>query len=390
MGVLVAVGLPLLAVGDPLQRIFSFGEENTCSQCRKNIDRVCSQPYRSDMLLRNDAVRLYGTFRLSGPTCRILERWTRGMFQAVAVDDGRDDAGDGDDHHVQFVAALPDPEAAPQLLLLCRTNKEVIEMADLHPELRIVQGKQIASEVRLVDKQMAAEEQEEIQAHKKGRQTRRGRRDYTAVERIVIAKRSQGGGCEEFARRLQARGVDLKETANVRAICTVHRAKGFEAGTVAITDAVYRAATSCDGDEVHVGFVGASRHRRRLFILSQQDKAIGGRPDSAGGKPGRDLLQQQRQERCEVATTSDSSRYCQLKMTRFVGGAEQQGEDSPTRPSRKQPEDRCRAQGASGLGKRTRRVEQGAPSEASAPSESKEDENPFSQYKFERARRKTE
>lgn len=271
-------GVPLVVCGDPLQEIFSFGDDNTCDDCKGRIAARSDAPYRTGALASADAIRLYSTFRLDAQTCRKLEEWTKGEFQAVSRASERPETAPADGQcsaqaTITFTERLPPPTAAPTLLVLCRTNREVMAIALSSPDMLVVQGAQLATEVRVAD--------EYLPPLATGKEKRKR---YTAIQRLVIEKREEVGGAEALAAALEERAITLdrfssRELAgdSIRAVCTVHRAKGFEAENVAITCAVFESLHDAAAGERNVGFVGASRHRGRLFVVGSD-----GRPRRQG------------------------------------------------------------------------------------------------------------
>ena len=266
--ILRATRVPLVAVGDPLQEIFSFGDDDTCEACKMSINSISLHPYRTDVLLTTNVVRLYSTFRLNPFTCEVLEQWTQGRFQGVSLSNNTVDVKRIENEHsvckddidkrscIRFVKTIPDDKTYPGMLFLCRTNKEVIEMAQRNPSMRVVQGDHIANEIRTVHSVLS-------EKPKKG--TR-----LNAIQRIVLKCRNEPNGVEDMASNLEKQTISLDSvTGNIRAVCTVHRAKGFEAQHITITQSVYDGfKLKLDGpSEQNVSFVGASRHTHSLHVL---------------------------------------------------------------------------------------------------------------------------
>ena len=249
--ILQQAALPIVFVGDPLQEIFSFGDDNTCAGCKTSINANSTTSYRTKILDHRNRISLYGTFRLCEKTCSTLRRWFHGSFKAVSMRPYSTPTSndDGSKTGVQYVQRIPKDE---NLLLLCRTNKEVIDFSLEDPEMHIIQGDKIANELQCIHEQLPA-----ANITKKRR--------WSALQRLVVSLRELGK-LELTLTRLRDMSVQLDNCSEKRSICTVHRAKGFEIKNVVITESVYACMNSADKN---VAFVAVSRHTQQLFIMQK-------------------------------------------------------------------------------------------------------------------------
>lgn len=248
--ILLALGKPVVAVGDPLQQIYGFGNDQVCSECKAAVDAASLAPRFETDVLDHDggATRLYTTFRLSGETVAHLERLQPDHFQATSAA-----AAPATDHQSGIVLgaeAMP-----PHYLRLCRTNAEVVAAARADPTLRVVAGETIANEIEAADAGLGGD----------GKRRHR----LTAMQRIAIDARDAEGGVETVVGLLRERHIELSQAARGnRAVASVHRAKGYEAENVVVGSDLYD--SFAHGTELCVGFVALSRHRHRLLVVREE------------------------------------------------------------------------------------------------------------------------
>lgn len=247
--ILLALGKPVVAVGDPLQQIYGFGNDQVCPECKAAVDAASLAPRFETDVLDHDggATRLYTTFRLDGETVAHLERLQPDHFQATSA------APSPQDHQSGIVLgadAMP-----PHYLRLCRTNAEVVAAARADPTLHVVAGETIANEIEAADAGLGGD----------GKRRRR----LTAMQRIAIEARDAEGGVEAVVGLLRERHIELSQAARGnRAVASVHRAKGYEAENVVVGSDLYD--SFAHGTELCVGFVALSRHRHRLLVVREE------------------------------------------------------------------------------------------------------------------------
>ena len=229
---------PIILVGDHRQTINEFRHQINTTFCSKN-DK-CVFPVEPARLEQLPTVEFYNTYRLCPLTTAFLEDLT-GM-KAVST---RSDFAT-----IHWQTAI----IAPDTLVLCRTNENVVKVALQYQAqgIRVMNGARIAAQL-------------------KNAKTTGTLRGMSTVAMHLTAK----GTLSSTIKMLIDREISMEELARggVLAVSTVHGLKGFETAHVAVHKDVFEHAhaeeqsKSKDNAERNVFLVALSRHKTSLVIL---------------------------------------------------------------------------------------------------------------------------
>lgn len=244
LNVLRALGLPVVAVGDTNQRVYDFDSDSTCAACARLLEESAAphQHFGTGEV----TMQLYATHRLDADTCRVLEEWTG--LETVSM---RSDSQPG---AVRLVDSVP---TEGPLMLLVRTNREVLAAAHADSTLGVVGAIALASELERCSRYVGT--------------ARRTTETYSAVERLAVELLSSGQ-LENICRDLRGRDAQLCDAMLGRIVCTVHRAKGAEAPNVAVHSNVLFPPEGCVTERC-VSVVAASRHTGCLSVVASGSKS---------------------------------------------------------------------------------------------------------------------
>jgi len=229
---------PIILVGDHRQTINEFRHQINTTFCSKN-DK-CVFPVEPARLEQLPTVEFYNTYRLCPLTTAFLEDLT-GM-KAVST---RSDFAT-----IHWQTAI----IAPDTLVLCRTNENVVKVALRYQAqgIRVMNGARIAAQL-------------------KNAKTSGTLRGMSTVAVHLTAK----GTLSSTIKMLIDREISMEELARggVLAVSTVHGLKGFETAHVAVHKDVFEHAhteeqsKNKDNAERNVFLVALSRHKSSLVIL---------------------------------------------------------------------------------------------------------------------------
>lgn len=238
--ILKSIGLPVIAVGDPHQRVYDFEGDRKCPDCAVLLE--ASTPSKGGFGTGETTMQLYATHRLDPGTCRLLEEWTG--LETVSL---RPETGD--QLCVSLVSMVP-PRGP--LMLLTRTNRELVQAAAADGSLGVVGGATLSGELERCARYAS--------------KTKRHREVSSALERLS-AELVTSGQLQAVCADLRARDAPLSGAMTGRIVCTVHRAKGAEAPHVAVfSDVLFPKEVA--GTEACIAVVAASRHTKTLSVIS--------------------------------------------------------------------------------------------------------------------------
>ena len=259
MHIVRRMGVRTIAVGDGHQRIYRFGADLPCQECSQAACAPGAGVWARDLPdAAFDAdpctsVELFTTYRLSQSMCDLVTEWTRGWLACVS--------GCSTPSHqpeapsVRISARAP---ATPPLLVLVRSNREVIESALAEPDLMIVGGDAIADELERAPRPTTT-------------RSKVSHRILTGVQRIAHTLHESGQLAEVIA-AMRSRSAGLEAARSQRVISTVHRAKGSEVPHVAIYHSLLFCRGSyvdfeAGGDDACIAAVAMTRNVQSLTII---------------------------------------------------------------------------------------------------------------------------
>lgn len=247
--ILAALDLPTLAVGDPRQRVYGYTDSRACAECVSLMEATVP-PHAEEGFAAappEHTMPMFETHRLDPLSCQVVDEWTLGRLGMVSTRLPVDFAP------IRLVASAPD--APEPMLLLVRSNREVVAAARGDQTLRVVGGASLAGDLR-------------HSAPKKGK--RRGRDRLTAVESMAL-ELVESGHLETVCTLLEARDAPLSAAIEGRVVSTVHRCKGSQAPHVTVAREVLFPTSDALGDFC-VAVVAATRHTCRLNILESRPR----------------------------------------------------------------------------------------------------------------------
>lgn len=251
--ILRRVDAPTLLVGDRRQRIFRFGDRPACETC---LEQMGTPSWEETLAGANSShlISLYATHRLGSLSCSALRDWTGGRLSMVSArPPGKD----------QVIVCSDIPPSPQPILVLARTNQELVEIVQGDDTLGVVGGAALAAAIVHVAERM----------HAGGlKKRKRVRQRDEALERLVN-QLVLGEKVKAVVTRLRDAdcGFDRLTSENGRVVSTVHRAKGVEAPTVAVHDTTMfptlrRHRNSACHDQC-VAVVAGTRHTEQLVII---------------------------------------------------------------------------------------------------------------------------
>jgi hypothetical protein len=214
---------PVVMVGDSRQEINSFRDDLPCNDCKFEQEILPTLP---------DPIEWYGTWRLDTQTVRFMQdRFGCRMHSFRAS---------YDTVTIRWQMELHKPH---DTLVLCRFNESVVEFARKFDHFSVVDGATLASRLGLA----AA--------------------DHTMVSPMARYAHNleSSGALQQVCNLLRERESKLNELSGP-AVCTVHKAKGFEYDHCAI-HADLLDIVDTDLAETNIRFVAFTRHRKSLTIL---------------------------------------------------------------------------------------------------------------------------
>ena len=229
---------PLIMVGDQNQKINEFRHHVNGNFCSKN-DKCCF-PLEATTLQEFPTVEWYTTYRLCPLTVAFLEDAT-----AIRMASTRTDAG-----NIYWQSTL----AAPDTLILCRNNENVVKQAIKYQNnsIRVMSGGKIAGQLKA--------------ALASG-----GIRGMAGLAKKLAQDGILGSVLDMLVK--QEINIEQVQKGGVLAVSTVHNTKGIEVDNTAVhSDVLEHARTeqlshAVDMSERNVLLVSLSRHKKSLTIL---------------------------------------------------------------------------------------------------------------------------
>ncbi len=217
---------PIVYVGDAMQRVFSFQDENKCRRCREIVP-----PESASLFPDDQTISLYATFRIGAPSVRVLRDL---CFDDVPFYSAAKPCNDGT---VVFVRGNVAPQGKT---FLFRANAQVCEFALEHPSA-VLRANKIMVDVNRIAK--ATHKKKELPFEK-------------YVHALTDEKRD---------RLLEILTVHCGDDTVVG---TVHAFKGSEADTVAVHYALFVSLfqTNVNPEERRIAWVACTRHRKTLIV----------------------------------------------------------------------------------------------------------------------------
>ena len=229
---------PVILVGDYRQTINDFKYQINDSFCSKG-DK-CRFPAEAPMLEQLPTVEFYTTFRLCPLTTAFLEDHT--ALKTVSV---RPNSGT-----VHWQTKI----IAPDTLILCRMNENVIKIAIQYEamDIRVLGGARIAAQLKTASSSGSV-------------------RGMGALAQQL----ARNGTLSSVAKMLADKEIDFAELQHggVLAVSTVHILKGFECANTAVHSDVFQNAKaeeqsrSQDQSERNIMLVALSRHTNSMVLL---------------------------------------------------------------------------------------------------------------------------
>lgn len=244
-----AFGIPVVRVGDPMQRIFSFSCGGMCPHCRRVVDEAALASHDSQCLCADPhRLQLHCTYRLGASTCSYLHSlWP--CFECVPASTEAEPA-DTVVHATSLQEALVHAENG--MLVLCRTNAEICELAMAHPSWLVVGGHAIARDLQGAGGLLSS-----------------GRKSRSPLAKVAKRLIGTPEGLGPFVDSVRERDTTLASANTDVVLSTVHRCKGFETDHVLVTPGLASAAGRTD-EEGKVAFVALSRHRKKLIVVERR------------------------------------------------------------------------------------------------------------------------
>ena len=256
LDILSCLDKPTVVTGDPRQTVYDYTDHRVCKACLELNQRADESSHDGGVVPSGfagadeaDTIELYETHRLDPTSCRVIEEWTRGALSMVSSRPPDELDRPPPIQCVQEVPPSPEP-----ILLLVRTNKEIIDAIWRDPTLGVVGGSNIASDLQRHHHHRREEEEG-------GRIKARA----SAMESLASSLSSKGI-LKETCEMLEARDSPLcTASQGGRVISSVHRSKGAEAPHVVVD---LELVLSNQGQEdCGVSVVASSRHTRLLSLL---------------------------------------------------------------------------------------------------------------------------
>jgi len=260
LDILSCLDKPTVVTGDPRQTVYNYTDHRVCKACLELNKRADESSHDDGVVPSGFAgadeghtIELYETHRLDSISCRVIEEWTRGALSMVSSRP----LGELDTPPpIQCVQEVP--QSPESILLLVRTNKEIIDAIWRDPTIGVVGGSNIAKD---------------LQRHHHHTREWRTKTKVSAMESLAVSL-SNKGILKETCEMLEARESPLcMASQGGRVISTVHRSKGAEAPHVVVD---MKLVLSNQGQEdCGVSVVASSRHTRLLsLIVSSRDDGL--------------------------------------------------------------------------------------------------------------------
>jgi superfamily I DNA/RNA helicase len=215
---------PVVMIGDTLQEINSFRNDPPCDKCEFESEQRPTLP---------PSIEWYSSWRLDQQTVRFLEYRFGCRMHSFRPET--------EEISIRWQEELQVPE---NTLVLCRGNKGVVEVARQHSQCYVVGGNDLATRLENASQ------------------------DKTMVTPMSMYARQLKleGDLENVCILLRNRNIDL---ANVKssAVCTVHKAKGFEYDHCAIYHDLLDKVDYDNSTEQNIRFVAFTRHKKSLTIM---------------------------------------------------------------------------------------------------------------------------
>jgi hypothetical protein len=217
---------PVVLVGDPMQAINAFRDDQPCNECTLEQEEAPPLPCK---------IEWYGTWRLDGFTARFIEeRFGRRMYSYRACDETAE---------IYWKDELVYKD---NTLVMCRHTKNVVDTARLYQHMKVVNGDSLAG--RLIT----------------------ASNDTSMVTPMAKYAQDLGksGKLDSVCTLLRERTISLSNVKDMAAVTTVHQAKGFEYDHCAVhSDLLWPA----NEDEKNISFVAFTRHKKSLVVMMERN-----------------------------------------------------------------------------------------------------------------------
>lgn len=247
--ILKRLAIPTIAVGDPRQCVYGYVDSRTCSDCVQLMESIGQEPDIRDGFAGASpecTLDLYETHRLDPFTCRLVDEWTNGKLGMVSTR--------------PLTASRPIriahsiPKSDEPVLLLVRSNRELIDMAKHDASLGVVGGKSLAADLV------------HYKPKKQGKLKRGGRDRMSAIESMAI-ELCESDTFDTVCSMLEERDASLSMATEGRVVSSIHRCKGAEAPHVAVFSNVITSPNTSDYNEFCIMVVALTRHTDTLSII---------------------------------------------------------------------------------------------------------------------------
>ena len=214
---------PVVLVGDSMQAINNFRDDPPCTSCRLSQEDVPALP---------SPIEWYGTWRLDPFTVRFIEeRFERRMCSYRPTNETAE-------------VHWKDELVHRNTLLMCRSNKHIIEAALRFEEMFVVGGEALSQRLVAAAKDTAM---------------------VTPMAKYAHNLKTSGH-LERVCEMLSSRSVRLADVKNMAAVTTVHQAKGFEYDHCAVHSDLLSPENE---DERNISFVAFTRHKKSLVVMQE-------------------------------------------------------------------------------------------------------------------------
>lgn len=247
--ILKTLAIPTIAVGDPRQCVYGYVDSRACSDCVQLMESICQEPDTQDGFagaLPECTLDLYETHRLDPFTCRLVDEWTNGKLGMVSTRSVMES------QPIHIVDSIP--ESPQPILLLVRSNRELIDIANHDTSLGIVGGKSLAADLM------------HYKPKKQSKPKRRGRDRLSAIESMAL-ELCESDTFDTVCSMLEDRDATLSMANEGRVVSSIHRCKGAEAPHVAVFNNVITSPNIGDYNEFCIMVVALTRHTQKLSII---------------------------------------------------------------------------------------------------------------------------
>lgn len=226
---------PVVMVGDLMQAVNAYLDDPPCPNCTltQDVDAPTLPP----------PIEWYGTWQLDPFTVRFIEeRFGKRMYSYRQLNVDADTV-DSDAVEVHWRPELVHKDGT---LVMCRANRRVAEIAETHDGMRVVKGDNLAKKLEAASKDKS------------------GLHPNAAWAKELI----QHNKLSSTIALLKERSVtlnELKNSATMSVVSTVHQVKGFERDHCAVhEDLLIEPNNEC---ERAIRFVAFTRHKRSLVVM---------------------------------------------------------------------------------------------------------------------------